>query len=486
MSGTKISALDAVATPAGTDVVAVVQGGSTKRETLTQVLSIEQVAANITGGSIDGVVIGGTTPAAGNFTTGDFTGEIESGGNVRIPNASVLRTFNNAGTANVDLIGANASDQVVVGVDAQAAGVTIGMSGVDTTVAGDLSVAGTTSVNDRLDFDSDRSATSPASIYRDATLGMVLYGHAGTSRGFTLSNDSGNYVLYNPVGTQNAVFANDVTVGGDLTVNTDKFTVTASTGRVTMEASQAIVANANDGYLHYAGGNAGNTGSNLLLYGGAHATKAGDFEWREGASTIFGYDASAGKFTLTGNLTVSGTGPHLFGVAVSPNVQFYLGGSFTAGAALNAFGGYFGSTITAASGTTASIAGSRFDHNITTQNNSETIADVSQLVLQEPTITKGTDTITNASTLHILSAPTEGTNNYAILVDSGDVKFGGNLSVSGVIFTQGDVNVNSGVVRLYETTTPSAVANYGKIYTKSDNKLYFQDGAGTEHEVAFV
>jgi hypothetical protein len=31
-----------------------------------------------------------------------------------------------------------------------------------------------------------------------------------------------------------------------------------------------------------------------------------------------------------------------------------------------------------------------------------------------------------------------------------------------------------------ETTTPTARANYGAIYTKSDKELYFQDGAGVE------
>jgi hypothetical protein len=43
-----------------------------------------------------------------------------------------------------------------------------------------------------------------------------------------------------------------------------------------------------------------------------------------------------------------------------------------------------------------------------------------------------------------------------------------------------------GVLGLKETTTPTADTNYGKVYTKNDNKLYFQDGAGSEHEVAFV
>jgi hypothetical protein len=44
----------------------------------------------------------------------------------------------------------------------------------------------------------------------------------------------------------------------------------------------------------------------------------------------------------------------------------------------------------------------------------------------------------------------------------------------------------SAYLELQEGTTPTAVTNYGKIYTKNDNKLYFQDGAGTEKEVAFV
>ena len=46
---------------------------------------------------------------------------------------------------------------------------------------------------------------------------------------------------------------------------------------------------------------------------------------------------------------------------------------------------------------------------------------------------------------------------------------------------------HSGVLTLAErSTTPTAIASYGKVYAKSDDKLYFQDGAGTEHEIAFV
>jgi hypothetical protein len=49
-----------------------------------------------------------------------------------------------------------------------------------------------------------------------------------------------------------------------------------------------------------------------------------------------------------------------------------------------------------------------------------------------------------------------------------------------------DLTLGGGELCMAETTTPTADANFGKIYCKSDNKLYFQDGSGTEHEIAFV
>ena len=49
-----------------------------------------------------------------------------------------------------------------------------------------------------------------------------------------------------------------------------------------------------------------------------------------------------------------------------------------------------------------------------------------------------------------------------------------------------DLTLEGGAIALKETTTPTADTNYGKLYTKSDNKLYFQDGAGSEREVELV
>lgn len=49
-----------------------------------------------------------------------------------------------------------------------------------------------------------------------------------------------------------------------------------------------------------------------------------------------------------------------------------------------------------------------------------------------------------------------------------------------------ELTVYGGVIALPEITTPTAVASEGRFYTKSDNKAYFQDGAGVEHELAYV
>jgi hypothetical protein len=49
-----------------------------------------------------------------------------------------------------------------------------------------------------------------------------------------------------------------------------------------------------------------------------------------------------------------------------------------------------------------------------------------------------------------------------------------------------DLTLEGGALAIKETTTPTADADYGKIYCKADNKLYFQDGAGVEHEIQFV
>jgi len=56
----------------------------------------------------------------------------------------------------------------------------------------------------------------------------------------------------------------------------------------------------------------------------------------------------------------------------------------------------------------------------------------------------------------------------------------------GALAGGGQSLLNMNLLELDEITTPSALVDHAKLYAKADNKLYFQDGAGVEHEVAFV
>ena len=70
--------------------------------------------------------------------------------------------------------------------------------------------------------------------------------------------------------------------------------------------------------------------------------------------------------------------------------------------------------------------------------------------------------------------------NVALTIDDLNLKVGiGTASPS----ANADLTLEGGVLNLKETTTPTADANYAKIYSKADNRLYWQDGAGTEHTI---
>lgn len=75
----------------------------------------------------------------------------------------------------------------------------------------------------------------------------------------------------------------------------------------------------------------------------------------------------------------------------------------------------------------------------------------------------------------------------SLTVTNQTLRVNAKLSVHGAVTTNqaaGDIVLHGGSLILKEITTPTADANYGKVYTKTDNTLYFQDGAGTEHTLA--
>lgn len=71
-------------------------------------------------------------------------------------------------------------------------------------------------------------------------------------------------------------------------------------------------------------------------------------------------------------------------------------------------------------------------------------------------------------------SPTTGNSDMYLSSASETLRLLGNAIITGNVSTTGSL-------ALAEITTPTATADYGKVYTKSDNKLYFQDGDGVEH-----
>ena len=144
-----------------------------------------------------------------------------------------------------------------------------------------------------------------------------------------------------------------------------------------------------------------------------------------------GYATATGDVFVAGKLEVASiiqaTTQLAVGNSLATNFwQFQVRGAFASGGGSTLAGKFLLSDLlTGFNGDTSYLVGARLSTAITTQNNSETIGVVAQLSLNEPNITKGTDTVTVASTLYIGNAPTEGETNAGIYVLSGDLVLAG-------------------------------------------------------------
>ncbi len=172
----------------------------------------------ITGGTIDGTVIGGTTPAAADFTTMDTTGNASVGGTFNVTGTSTftgamsagsLTTTGNSTHATVDING-GAIDGTTIGASSAAAG-----TFTTVTTTGQATLA-TADINGGTIDGSVIGGTTP-----QAVTGTTITANTGFTGALT-----GN-VTGNVTGNLTGNVTGDVT--GDLTGN-----VTAATGTTTL------------------------------------------------------------------------------------------------------------------------------------------------------------------------------------------------------------------------------------------------------------
>jgi hypothetical protein len=179
---------------------------------------------------------------------------------------------------------------------------------------------------------------------------------------------------------------------------------------------------------------------------------------------------ASGDVILGGNLTVSGAGPHSIAGVTFGAVQLLIGSTFTSDGASDIAAGLFHTpAIVGAPGDTSALTGTTLTAGITTQTATESIANIAQLQVNEPFITDNlTGDITQASTVLITGAPTEGLSNFAIRVISGDVSFGGNILIGG----DGPHGYSSGITVDYSQSTFAGSFTSGGAFNQASGTLF--------------
>lgn len=357
-----------------------------------------------------------------------------------------VKVYVREGTAHADQTFKLTSDNVTVGVDA-----------ISFSLIGEIAGSGTTNTVSKFtsaNVVGDSTITDDGSTVATASVLNVTNATDATS------GTTGAIVVVGGIGTQgNSFFAGNIDIE---TANFPSFRTASTTGNTTGNATvfickrkssgdvvdgfganfqfriqddtsaEEVIAKVsanrdgadNIGELILAAGTNGSTsyvklsGSNDNIQLLKDTTISGEFE-ADGPAVIGGASSPAASKTLVIDRDYSSTG--------AARQLDVLGNITVTGGSSNQFGFDVSPGITINSGNTHShVAGSQF-------------------AIPDFTVTSGT--ITNASTVYITGAPTEGTNNYALNVNNGNVRMNG-LPTSSAGLASGTLWDNSGVVNI--------------------------------------
>jgi hypothetical protein len=184
---------------------------------------------DIDSGTIDGVIIGGSSAAAGNFTTLDATGDITGAtftpdGDTSAGDSAAVGFTSAEGLI---LTGQGSTNDVTIKNDADADVLTIATGGTSVDIVGDVTAS-------TVNADGDTSAGDNAAMGYTAAEGLILTGQ-GSTNDVTIKNDADADVIEIPTGTTNVTIAGQLNGGTIILAETD--TDTSNTGSVTIDFS---------------------------------------------------------------------------------------------------------------------------------------------------------------------------------------------------------------------------------------------------------
>ena len=191
--------------------------------------------ADINGGTIDNAAIGGSTPAAGAFTTLDATGDV-TGANFQPDgdtSAGDAAAVGYTAAEGLILTGQGSTNDVTIKNDADADVIEIPTGTQNVIMAGGLDVVGVATAA-TFEPDGDTAAGDNAAIGYTAAEGLILTGQ-GSTNDVTIKNDADANVIEIPTGTTDVTVAGKFTGGKIVLAATD--TDTSNTGSVTIDFS---------------------------------------------------------------------------------------------------------------------------------------------------------------------------------------------------------------------------------------------------------
>jgi len=252
------------------------------------------------------------------------------------------------------------------------------------------------------------------------------------------------------------------TLDSSLTVGSGSVALVGTDGRINGPLSTTIIddlsganltslnaGNISTGTLAVARGGTGaatHTSGNILLGNGTSAiTSTATLavgKGGTGATTLTsgrlligngtGAVAVTGDATLNGDLTVSGTGPHVIGGSVDAKYRLWLAGNWTSGGATRTTGTYVDGVITAGGGETF-IEGINCANEFVTAAG-ETVTRLCNLAVGVASISVGAGgTVTKAASFYVGGASTGASTNLAVWIDDGTVQIDENLVVTGSV-----------------------------------------------------
>lgn len=292
-------------------------GGGSLTGTWSDLGSVTTVDLN--GGTIDGTVIGGTTPAAGTFTALTSNGLDDNATQEVWQLADGIATVGPA-SGGYEIRGADASQYLLVG--SQAGIHAIFYAGSHATLAQDLNIRSNAGTS-RLYYDHSASSWNFQATTVTGT-GALSFSGGGSLTG-----------TWTDMGSVTTIDINggtiDATVIGGTSAAAGTFAALTATGaftslgiddnatgeRVQIGDGSLLFGTASTEYvlarvgtdsdLRLSGDASGGVGANYAMFGSTHATAAGDHLFRDGTTNILRYDKSVPEWNFQGE-DVQGVG----------------------------------------------------------------------------------------------------------------------------------------------------------------------------------